>query len=597
VTASSQTTGGIVYTFSSYSYKPNDGLSQITYPSGRQVNYTYTGAGRVATVSGLMSGNNTNYANLSAQNSYTPHGAIASMILNNGLLTETTTYNPRLQPTQIQVPGLLTLVYDFGTTQNNGNLQSQTIIRGSQTWTQIYPNTCYDKVNRLTCASESGSGSWSQSYGYDNFGNRWVPPGSTGLPSPSNEVPNGSNWYLSNNRISGWGYDLSGNITSIQNMPRSFEYDAENRQTKATVNSVATTYTYDGEGRRVTKTWNGQTTTFVYDASGNLAAEYGGPGGDTGTQYLTSDHLGSTRLVTDSTGAAVKCYDYLPFGEEIGNGTAGRGSCFGSGSYPVAGGATNREFTSKERDAETGLDFFESRYYSSAQGRFTSPDEFKGGFLDAFSGHAVFQPGPLPYADITDPQTLNKYAYVRNNPLRYTDPDGHCVEDFCVVEGGVALAAGSSAELSCAEWVAGDVGLTGAALTLHNGANTINSGIRSLENAISGLIFSKGNDAESTGSKEPPQLQAGKKAHQDEEVRQGEKAEVPTPSGKGRMDRYDAEKGHIREIKPDNPRGVRAGEKQLERYKGEMENATGRQHTTELTKYPPPKLPKLPDQP
>ena len=82
-------------------------------------------------------------------------------------------------------------------------------------------------------------------------------------------------------------------------------------------------------------------------------------------------------------------------------------------------------FTSKERDAETGLDFFESRYYSAAQGRFTSPDEFKGGFLDAFSGQHAFQPGPLPYADLSDPQTLNKYSYVRNNPLRYTDPDGH----------------------------------------------------------------------------------------------------------------------------------------------------------------------------
>lgn len=83
------------------------------------------------------------------------------------------------------------------------------------------------------------------------------------------------------------------------------------------------------------------------------------------------------------------------------------------------------KFTGKERDAETGLDYFESRYYSSAQGRFTSPDEFKGGFLDALNRTPVFQPGPLPYADITDPQTLNKYVYVRNNPLRYVDPHGH----------------------------------------------------------------------------------------------------------------------------------------------------------------------------
>ena len=97
-----------------------------------------------------------------------------------------------------------------------------------------------------------------------------------------------------------------------------------------------------------------------------------------------------------------------------------------------------------ERDAETGLDWFESRYYSSAQGRFTSPDEFKGGFLDAFTGQAAFQPGPLPYADIGDPQTLNKYAYVRNNPLRYTDPNGHCVEDLCIGEAILAYTAATA---------------------------------------------------------------------------------------------------------------------------------------------------------
>ena len=405
VTASAQTTGGTVYTFSNYAYKLNDGLSQITYPSGRQISYDYSGAGRVRHVSGVKDSLTTDYTSLTPWIHYAAQGTIDSIQLGNGL-TESTTYNPRLQPTQIQVPGLLTLGYDFGSTQNNGNVLSQTIIRGSQTWTENY-TSCYDGVNRLTCASESGAGSWSQTYGYDNFGNRWVPvSGRSGLPSPSNEVPNGSNWYLSNNRISGWGYDLAGNITAIQNMPRTFGYDAENRQTTATVNGVATTYKYDGEGRRVSKTWNGQTTTFVYDAFGNLAAEYGGPSGDTGTQYLTSDHLGSTRLVTDQYGAAVKCYDYLPFGEEIGNGTAGRGSCFGSGSYPVAGGATNIEFTSKERDAETGLDYFGARYFSGAQGRFTSPDQ------------------PFTDQHPEDPQSWNMYGYVRNNPLRNTDPDG-----------------------------------------------------------------------------------------------------------------------------------------------------------------------------
>jgi RHS repeat-associated protein len=69
-------------------------------------------------------------------------------------------------------------------------------------------------------------------------------------------------------------------------------------------------------------------------------------------------------------------------------------------------------FTGKERDAETGLDYFGARYFSGAQGRWTSPDWST-------------TPQPVPYADLRDPQTLNLYSYVRNNPLAKADPDGH----------------------------------------------------------------------------------------------------------------------------------------------------------------------------
>ena len=83
---------------------------------------------------------------------------------------------------------------------------------------------------------------------------------------------------------------------------------------------------------------------------------------------------------------------------------------------------------------------------------------------------------------------------------------------------------------------------------------------------------------------EPRQLAEGKEAHRNEEVRPGEKPEVRTPSGK-RMDRYNEGKAHIREIKPDNARGEKAGQKQLQNYKNEMDKAKRRSHTTELTKY------------
>jgi RHS repeat-associated protein len=216
-------------------------------------------------------------------------------------------------------------------------------------------------------------------------------------------------------------YDSNGNLTKIS--PESLVYDAENRQTKISSASDTATYSYDGDGRRVTKTAGGNATTYVYDATGELAAEYGtvAQSADCTTCYLTTDPLGSTRVITDGNGNVVSRHDYYPFGEELA--TSNRTSAL---QYGVTDYVAQR-FTGKERDAETGLDYFGARYYSGAQGRFTSPDEFIGGIGGAYEvgGSRPQQPGPLPYADITNPQSLNKYVYGLNNPLRYIDPDGH----------------------------------------------------------------------------------------------------------------------------------------------------------------------------
>ena len=117
------------------------------------------------------------------------------------------------------------------------------------------------------------------------------------------------------------------------------------------------------------------TTVFVYNVAGQLIAEYtsGTPAaGD--TSYLTTDHLGSTRLVTDSGGNVKARYDYLPFGEEIPSSVGSRSSVDGYGGAD----STRQKFTQKERDNESGLDYFGARYYSSAQGRFTSADSYAG---------------------------------------------------------------------------------------------------------------------------------------------------------------------------------------------------------------------------
>ncbi len=164
-------------------------------------------------------------------------------------------------------------------------------------------------------------------------------------------------------------------------------------------------YSYDAEGRRVSKVASSDTTTYVYDAGGQLALEYSSvPNTDAGTEFLTADRLGSTRLVTGTSGNVVHRFDYLPFG-------GGSASTEGEGNRDLVTGYSGSSlltvrFTGKERDAETGLDYFEARYFSGAQGRFTSPDPEGAG------------------ATAYDPQSWNMYAYGRNNPLRYTDPTG-----------------------------------------------------------------------------------------------------------------------------------------------------------------------------
>jgi RHS repeat-associated protein len=122
-----------------------------------------------------------------------------------------------------------------------------------------------------------------------------------------------------------------------------------------------------------------------------------------GIQWLVSDQLGTPRMILDETGALanMKRHDYLPFGEELIPPTGGRTAAMGYTSDGI-----RQRFTAKERDSETGLDYFGARYYSSTQGRFTSPD------------------APLADQSSDDPQSWNLYTYVRNNPLRSTDPDG-----------------------------------------------------------------------------------------------------------------------------------------------------------------------------
>ncbi len=420
----SQTTNSQNYPFT-YVYNAAGSVTSMTYPSGRKVTYAYDTDNRTTMVSNAAVSPNFNYGTVPTPTGYATNGSITSLTLGNNVV-ETTTFNPRFQPTDINAAlgttTLLDLSYFYCTpplhtacTNNNGNVQSQAITRGSQIWTQTYGYT--DGVNRLNSAGETGPGtSWTESYNYDNVGNR-----SVATPVElSNEIPQAQSWYtansVTNNRVIAWTYDNAGNIQSIPLIGRSSTYDAENRQKSVTVNGVASNYTYDSDGHRITKSVGGAAaTTYVYDPNGQLAAEYGtATDPDGGTRFLDADALGTTRLKADASATILNCYDFLPFGQELLAGADGR--------QPIPAGSTgalpacfaspsddfNLKFTGKERDAESGLDYFGARYMSSAQGRFTSPDPFGAGA-----------------ARLQDPQSWNLYAYVRNNPLLYVDSDGH----------------------------------------------------------------------------------------------------------------------------------------------------------------------------
>jgi RHS repeat-associated protein len=400
-----------------------------TYPSGRVVKNVLDNKGDLEMVQSKKI-SAAGYWNYARNFTYNPAGAVTSMQLGNGRW-ESTQFNSRLQPTQIALgttpnaTNLLKLDYTYGTTQNNGNVLSQTITvptvgqNSGFVATQAY---AYDSLNRLKSAEEtiSGQTSWKQTFTFDRYGNRrFDESNTTTLPKDCIEAGHPAvceamrpivnpSVNAANNRLNGYAFDAAGN-TTVDVEGRTFIYDAENKQVKVETidhngNTVATVgeYEYDGDGKRVKKyvPSTGDVRIFVYDASGKLIGEYStitADPQDAKTSYLTTDHLGSPRVLTGQLGEVISRRDFHPFGEEIA--TAERTAALG-----YQPDALRQKFTGYVRDAETGLEFAEARYLASGMGRFLSPD-------------------PLP-GKKNAPQTWNPYAYVENNPLNLVDPLG-----------------------------------------------------------------------------------------------------------------------------------------------------------------------------
>ncbi len=298
-----------------------------------------------------------------------------------------TRHGKRFDPT-VDTPavGLLRFVQireestDFGTPQNG-------MIQAIQD--QVNPNYSesyrYDELYRLASAETSV---WSLSWVYDRYGNRLSQSGSGGVPTETLTIS------TTTNRVSGWTYDAAGNVTN--DGTHTYAYDAENRLISVDA-GVTATYAYGPNGERVWKIAGGVTTYYYWGIGEKVSGSWtkffvSGLGGklveysSSTTKFFVTNHLGSVAARMDVSGTLSETYRYLPFGELF------------------AGTATTHEFTGKERDQESGLDYFGARYLASNHGRWMSVDPVTG--------------------NSSNPQRFNRYSYVGNIPTMLVDPTG-----------------------------------------------------------------------------------------------------------------------------------------------------------------------------
>jgi RHS repeat-associated protein len=395
---------------------------------------------------------------------YAPQGALCSLE-NGGYIISQLYDNNRLQPGRISVKSSGTppsvcptsssisgtgnvqdVTYNFNLgTADNGNVMGIANNRNtarSETFT-------YDALNRVSTAWSNGS-LWGEAYSIDPWGNLnqfGQYQNAQGPILPFVEA-NQSLTANTQNQVAVFCYDTAGNVLdqgacATGSNPQQFTYNAENQLTFA----GGTNYVYDGDGNRVEKymlNTQGQTVfqeLYWYGGGSAPLDETDGTGSTTDSAFheyvffagrriaqsnpysgnvyfYFADQAGSTRVVTNSSGTPCYEADFLPYGTE--NTPAGfTNTC-----------STHYKFTGYERDAETaggtssGNDYAFARYYNSRLGRFMSGDPADG--------------------NITDPQTLNKYSYVRNNPENLIDPSGMIISKPAIsdpLEGGGGMAA------------------------------------------------------------------------------------------------------------------------------------------------------------
>ncbi|MEL6286957.1 MAG: RHS repeat-associated core domain-containing protein, partial [Pseudomonadota bacterium] len=257
----------------------------------------------------------------------------------------------------------------------------------------------------------SGDGRASDKFAYDLAGNITALAGSTLAYSGEQTrvtSPAGTPYTIQ--------HDAAGNRTALGGAaPYSYGYDPRNQLTSITGQGTRAQYGYDHKARRIIAEHDGDVRIYVgnafvhslpaqgtasvqriiRDASGVVAVATKPEGGPTRLQYVTHDPLNTTLLTTDATGRVETRFAYTPFGQL----TAG----ISAADFPVL-------FGGKAFDARTGLYDFGVRFYDPAIGRFVTADSRIG-------------------AQLTRTAALNRYAFVLNDPINFTDPSGHGILD------------------------------------------------------------------------------------------------------------------------------------------------------------------------
>jgi RHS repeat-associated protein len=438
-----------------YGYDRQGNQTKIVNPDSSQVIYKYNSAGLVDQVS-------EDSQTIVQSVDYSPLGQIALMQYSNGAVT-TNTYDPtklyRLQhkvtllpngaasntvakgktSARISILGASIAAQDLTYSYDNvGNVI--TIVDASSTDTKKTVTYCYDDLYRLTSATTTGAPNgldYTQNYSYDAVGNiATVTKSDQGIFSYSyqgNAVTSFANPHAVTSITNAvyqttYQYDKNGNLIA-NNLGLVNRWDYNNRLSQSVVGESVTTYAYDHNGQRV-KYSNGFNTTVYPSRYYNVnrtrtVVRQGAPPADNAVKHIFigdllvatvkgslhtsvyavhADHLTGSNVISNAAGQIEEVMDYYPFGDIRLDENRGAFT-------------EQRKFAGHEFDYDTGLTYMDARYYNSSSGRFLSVDP---SFL------AVS-------ADLADPQALNAYAYARNNPVRYIDPDGAAFWDSPVV--------------------------------------------------------------------------------------------------------------------------------------------------------------------